>query len=251
MVRARRRDDSRFVRALSLDRSRIADPSAYPYSIPALRSLDRLDLDAPVTFLVGENGIGKSTLLEALAVALRFNAEGGSANFHFSTRASHSALHEHLRLERGTRRPRTGFFFRAESFFNVATKAEEYGVLEGYGFRSLHEQSHGESFLALLEHRFTRDGLYLLDEPEAALSPARQLTVLRRLHDLAADGCQLVIATHSPILLALPGARIYALSDGGIRAVAYQDTEHFRVSRDFLLRHEQMLRVLLDDSEER
>jgi predicted ATPase len=235
------------VRAVRLDRSGLPSAPGYPFTIPALRGFERLELDQPATFLVGENGVGKATLLQAIAVALGFNAEGGSRNFHFATRASHSALHEHLRFERTARRPRTGYFFRAESFFNVATQAEELGVLDGYGGRSLHEQSHGESFLTLVQERFSGDGLYLLDEPEAALSPSRQLTVLRRMHDLLAEGCQLVVATHSPILLALPGARIYALDAGGIRPVAYEDTEHFVVTRDFLLQRERMLEILLGD----
>jgi predicted ATPase len=242
-----RRAGAPFLRTILLDRSALPSPPAYPFTIPALRGLDRLDLDQPATFFVGENGVGKSTLLEAIAVALGFNAEGGSRNFNFATRASHSSLHEHLRVERTTRRPRTGYFFRAESFFNVATQAEELGVLEGYGGRSLHEQSHGESFLTLVTERFSREGLYLLDEPEAALSPSRQLTVLRRMHDLLAEGSQLIVATHSPILLALPGARIYALEADGIREIAYEDTEHFTVTRDFLLHRERMLRVLLSE----
>ena len=218
--------------------------------------MDTVKLHPKVTFFVGENGSGKSTLLEAIAVALGFNAEGGTKNFNFGTRESHSVLHEHLRIARGVQRPHTGFFFRAESFFNVATAIEQldaepsFGprVIDSYGGRSLHEQSHGESFLALVNERFGPHGLYLLDEPEAALSPQRQLVVLSRLHDLVLDHCQFVIATHSPILLAYPNARIFSFRASGIEEVAYQDTEHYQVTRDFLVNPERMLRVLLDRS---
>jgi predicted ATPase len=234
-----------YVRSIRLRREEVPDFSSYPFSIPAIRELQELPL-TQVTFLVGENGTGKSTLLEAIAIAAGFNAEGGSRNFSFATHASHSKLHGHLTLVRSSRRLRDGFFFRAESFFNVASEAERLGVLDSYGGRSLHEQSHGESFLALLQHRFS-DGLYMLDEPEAALSPARQLAALRMIHDRVVRGAQFVIATHAPILLAYPGASIFQLSETGISAVAYQDTEHFRLSRDFFAAPDRMLKVLLDD----
>ncbi len=168
-----------------------------------------------MTYFVGENGSGKSTLLEAIAVAAGFNAEGGSMNFHFSTRSSESALAGALRLVRSVRRPRTGFFLRAESFFNLATAIEQLDkdpggspIIDSYGGRSLHEQSHGESFLAVALHRFGPQGLYVLDEPEAALSPLRQMSMLRRMRDLVHQGCQFIVATHAPILLAYPGASI-------------------------------------------
>jgi predicted ATPase len=197
-----------FVRSITLLPDRVPDPAAYPWSLPVVRALRTLELHPKVTFLVGENGTGKSTLVEAVAVALGLNAEGGSEHLRFSTRASHSALHEALRVTREGRRPRTRFFLRAESFFNVATSIE--GLEDGlgpYGGRSLHEQSHGESFIALVNNRFGPDGLYLLDEPEAALSPQGSLALLRRVHDLVQDGSQFLIATHSPLLLALPRGR--------------------------------------------
>jgi predicted ATPase len=211
-----------FLRAVELRREEIEDPAAYPYCIPALRSLDSLSLDPHVTFLVGDNGSGKSTLLEAVAVAAGFNAEGGTQNFDFATRASHSDLHEAIRLVRGTTRPSSGFFLRAESFFNVATAIEQVGVLKSYGGVPLHEVSHGESFLAVLNHRFEPGGLYLLDEPEAALSVPGNLALLRRMHDLVEGGSQFLIATHSPILMAYPrcahlralGGRVH---NGGLR----------------------------------
>ncbi|QOY95678.1 AAA family ATPase [Massilia sp. UMI-21] len=223
------------------------EPPVFPFTLPAIRSLERLALHPSVTFLVGENGSGKSTLLEAIALGMGFNAEGGSRNFNFATRASHSDLHEHLRFVRGVERPRDGFFLRAESFFNVSTEIERLGALRSYGSRPLHEQSHGEAFLALFMHRFGKEGFYALDEPEAALSPQRQLALLSRLHDLVQDRCQFVIATHSPILMAYPNALIYAFGEQGIREVAYEDTEHYRVTRDFLANPARMLRVLMSD----
>ncbi len=227
--------------------------SSYLNVLPAVNWLKdhRLMLDSPVTFLVGENGSGKSTLLEAIAVACGFNAEGGTRNFTFSTRATHSELGEYITVAR-RRYPRDGFFLRAESFYNVATNIDEmdedfsYGpkVIESYGGVSLHHQSHGESFLALVQNRFGGNGLYLLDEPEAALSPTRQLTLLGEMHQLAEQDSQFIVATHSPILMAYPGARIYQLSENGIEPVQYQETEHYQLTRRFLEDPERMLRYL-------
>lgn len=245
---------SQFLQRMSLRRDTVDSFERYPFNLPAVRTLDRLDFHPQVTFFIGENGSGKSTLLEAIAVALGFNAEGGSRNFQFSTRRSHSVLHEHLRIAKGFKRPRTGFFLRAESFFNVATEIEHLDaepglgapVIQSYGGRSLHEQSHGESFLTLLMERFHGQGLYILDEPEAALSPQRQLAVLARIHDLVNEGSQFVIATHSPLLMAYPDACIYQCGADGVVPVAYEDTEHVRVTRDFLADPQRMLRGLLE-----
>ncbi len=209
------------LRSASLLREQVPDFGAYPFSIPAIRTLDTLELDPRVTFLVGPNGSGKSTLIEAIAVAAGFNPEGGSQNVDFSTRASHSVLHDHIRLTRGVRRPRSGYFLRAESFFNVASaidrleEEEGGGLLAAYGGRSLHVRSHGESFLALVTNRFGPDGLYILDEPEAALSVPGNLALLKEMHDLTEQGTQFIVATHSPILMGYPGALIYALDDEG------------------------------------
>jgi predicted ATPase len=232
----------------------------YPFSLPAVRPLrrKRLELHPAVTFFVGENGSGKSTLLEAIAVCCGFNAEGGSRNFRFGTRDSHSELHRFLRLGRGIQRPRDGFFLRAESFFNVATEIERLDAEPGsgppiapsYSERGLHEQSHGESFLALLVNRFHGEGLYLLDEPEAALSPSRQLAVITRIHDLVQQNSQFIIATHSPIIMAYPHAFIYAFSRRGVKRVTYEETEHYRITRDFLLNPKRMLNVLLEPPKE-
>lgn len=245
---------SSFAIDLTLRRDIVPDFDSYPFNLPAVRHLQVLAFHPAVTFIVGENGSGKSTLLEAIAVALGFNAEGGSRNFNFGTRASHSVLHEYIRIAKGFRRPRDGYFLRAESFFNVATEIErlyEAGpgdtIGAAYGGRSLHEQSHGESFMALLTHRFRGRGLYVLDEPEAALSPQRQLAALARIHQLVKDGSQFIIATHSPILMAYPDARIYACTEKGLRRTDYMDTEHYQVTHDFLANPQRMLDLLLAD----
>jgi predicted ATPase len=226
----------------------------WPWTIPALAALEELALDPAVTFLVGENGSGKSTLVEGFAVAAGFAPEGGSLGFGARTRDEAPALAGALTLVRGARRPKTGFFLRAESFFNVATKVDELDregsgppLIDSYGGVSLHERSHGEGFLALVMHRFGPGGLYVLDEPEAALSPQGQLTLLHRMRELVADGSQLVIATHSPILLAYPGALIYELTDDGPVATAYEDTDHYRLTRAFLDAPDRFLRQLFGD----
>ena len=236
-----------YLRGVRLEREEAASMDEYPFSLPAVRALAEaeLELRAPVTFLVGENGSGKSTLLEAIAASWGFNPEGGSRNFLFATQPSHSPLHGPLRLVRGHKRPADGFFLRAESFYNVATEVDRLGVESAYGGRSLHAQSHGESFLAVFMDRFYGGGLYLLDEPEAALSPSRQLSVLTRMHDLVRGASQFLVATHSPILMGYPGADILQLDDDGIRRVRYEDTEHYFITREFLFNRERMLAELL------
>ena len=229
---------------------RVQDRSQYPYGLPAIAGLDKIDFHPKVTFLVGENGSGKSTLIEALAVAWGFNAEGGSKNFRFKTFSSHSPLHSALRLVKSTQRARDGFFLRAESYFNVATYVEELeDGLGAYGGRSLHQQSHGESFLALLDNRLRGKGLYIFDEPEAALSPTRQRSMLVRMHELVAAESQFIIDTHSPILMAYPDAWIYQLGPQGLERVAYEDTEHYVITRNFLNRHEDIVQQLLRDGD--
>ena len=245
---------SQYVGRVSLLRDKVDTFYRYPFSLPAIKYLEHIDLHPNVTFIVGENGSGKSTLLEAIAVALGFNAEGGSKNFRFDTRRSHSELHEFLRIAKGYKSPRDGFFLRAESYFNVATEIERLDaepspgppIIDSFGGRSLHEQSHGESFMTLMRERFRGHGLYILDEPEAALSPSRQLETLTRIHELVRQQSQFIIATHSPILMAYPDAAIFQCGRGGIGPIAYEDTEHFRITRDFLTHREKLLRVLLD-----
>lgn len=226
------------------------DYESYPFNIPAVRELGNIDFHPNVTFFVGENGSGKSTVMEGLAVALGFGAEGGTKNVQFRTAESISPLHDSLRLARGVPKPRDGYFLRAESFFNVATYMDETGYLEGYGGKSLHTQSHGESFMAVLVNKLRGDGIYLLDEPEAALSPSRQLAALSAIHQLVEDASQFVIATHSPILLSYPHAKIIQFDGSGVSEVDFEDTEHFAVTRDFLNNYSNRLeRLLRDDTD--
>jgi predicted ATPase len=218
----------------------------YPFCLPAVKELGTLKLHPKVTFIMGENGSGKSTLLEAITTSWGFNPEGGTKNFNFGTRRSHSELHESLTLVRGIKRAKDGFFLRAESFFNVATEIDALGVADSYGGRSLHEQSHGESFFALMTNRFGGNGLYILDEPEAALSPSRQLAMLVRMHELIGKNSQFIIATHSPILMAYPDADIYQIDESGLVRTAYEETEHFLVTKAFLGNPGRQLALLLE-----
>ena len=247
-----------YLREISIKRENIENSRSYPFSIPAVEFLDKLEFNSAVTFLVGENGSGKSTILEAIAISLGFNPEGGTKNFSFESHNSHSELHEYIRLVRSPVKPKDGYFLRAESYFNVASNIESldaqptYGlslpqVKNSYGGVSLHEQSHGESFLALMLHRFGGRGIYLLDEPEAAVSPMRQLAVLSRMKQLVDDSSQFIIATHSPILLAYPEATIFQIDESGINKVSYKETEHYTVTKSFLENHDRMLSKLFSD----
>ena len=246
-----------FIRCVEIDWDAVA-PDSYLRGIPALRFDGPLRLDSGVTFFVGENGTGKSTLLEGIAVAWGFNPEGGGKNYRFSTYDSHSGLHKAVRLVRNPAKPRHSYFLRAESFYNVASKAEEYRVsglgesseedfYARYGGKALHHQSHGESFLHLAEGEFRPGGLYLLDEPEAALSPQRQLSLLVLMHDLAAQGAQFIVASHSPILLGMPDAAILTFDDGEIHPCQWRDTESYRVTELFINQRDRLLRQLLED----
>jgi predicted ATPase len=222
------------------------DFDIYPYNIPAVREMATLKFHPDVTFFVGENGAGKSTVLEAVAIALGFGPEGGTKNVQLKTTESVSSLHSVLRMGQSFKKPKDAYFLRAESFFNVATYMDEVGYLGAYGDKSLHERSHGEAFMALLTQKFRGNGLYILDEPEAALSPNRQLAALSAIHQLVQTQSQFIIATHSPILLAYPNAKILRFDSSGIEEVAYEDTDHFRVTKDFLNHYQQRLKPLLD-----
>lgn len=244
---------TQYLLKVKLLREQVRSFEKYPYHLSSIRNLDELTLHPSVTFLIGENGTGKSTLLEAIAVAWGFNPEGGTRNFRFSTRSSHSELYKSLRLVKGIKRPRDGFFLRAESLFNVATEIErldEEGggamVIESYGGMSLHEQSHGESFFAVIQNRFGGNGFYILDEPEAALSPTRQMSLITLIHDLVRKNSQFIIATHSPIIMAYPNADIFSLNEEGIRKIEYTETEHYTVTKDFLNQYEKMLGILME-----
>ncbi|MCM1135032.1 MAG: AAA family ATPase [Clostridium sp.] len=220
---------------------------SYLREIEALRGLDYLEFKRPVTFFVGENGSGKSTMLEAMAVASGFNPEGGTKNYNFSTYNSHSELCEAMKIVKGIRRAGWGYFLRAESFYNVATQEEEYARDVPMPSEGLHKQSHGESFLAIAQKHFRPNGLYFLDEPEAALSPQRQLTLLMEIDRCAREESQFIIVTHSPILLGLPGAEILTFDAGKVHPCRYEDTDSYQVTEMFINNREQLLRRLLED----
>lgn len=229
----------------------------YPFNIPSLQHFKKIDIHPKVTYLIGENGMGKSTLLEAIAINLGFNAEGGSKNFNFETRASHSNLHDYLKISKGVQKMRDGFFLRSESFYNLATEIDcrdaetetNLGrpIIDSYGGKSLHKLSHGESFWALFMNRFTGSGLYILDEPESALSAMRQMAMLTQMDKLINKRSQFIISTHSPILLAYPDATIYQMTPEGIDKVMYEDSDIYRLYKTFLDNPEQMTSILLDD----
>ncbi len=243
---------NQFVKSIVIKREMIGSFDEYPFCLPAIKSLDSLELHPKVTYIIGENGTGKSTILEAVAAAFGFNPEGGSRNFMFSTVDSHSSLHNYIRLIKGVRKPRDGFFLRAESYYNVASYIDEidnemaFGppIKDSFGGKSLHEQSHGESFFALFQNRLRGNGLYILDEPEAALSPVRQMSFITRMHDLIEMGSQFIIATHSPIIMSYPDSYIYEIGNG-IKRVGYEDTEHYQIMKAFINNKGKMLRELL------
>jgi predicted ATPase len=233
-----------FVQAVARQGWLGSEPRDYPYSVPAIRHLTELRFETPVTFFVGENSSGKSTLLEGIAVAFGFNPEGGTKHERFTTHSTHSELFGSLTLTKSRDAPTDSYFLRAESFYNVASAVQPWNV-DQYGGRSLHQQSHGESFLALVLHRLRGNGLYLFDEPEAALSPARQLALLAAMHRLVRHNSQFIVATHSPILLGYPGAAIYLFAEKELARIAYPDTEHYQITKAFLERPERMLNELL------
>jgi predicted ATPase len=246
-----------FLHSVSLDHGKVENWDKHPFSVPAIRSLETLALHPKVTFFVGENGSGKSTLLEAIAEKLGFRFSGGSRVESMFKHEYASPLTPALAIARTGNRPMDVFFLRAESFYNWATELDELeasphcgGVLMSYGGKSLHAQSHGESFLNLLTQRIDGHGIYLFDEPEAALSPQRQLSMLVRLHDLVDEFSQFIIATHSPMIMSYPDAWIYQFGPAGIQRVEYEDTEHYQITRGFMRDHKGMLKRLLRREDE-
>ena len=239
-----------YIKSVFFQEEETKNKRGYPYDIPAIRQCEDIRFHPDVTFFIGENGTGKSTLLEAIAIAYGFNPEGGTKSAQFEVHNTHSDLHREIKLSKSYKQPGDAYFLRAESFYNVATKAEEFGVLKSYGGKSLHEQSHGEAFLATLMHKLTGNGLYLLDEPEAALSPARQLTAISLIHQLVQQDSQFIIATHSPIIMAYPNARIYEFSAEGIKEVKYDETEHYQITRSFLENPEVSLKLLMENEDD-
>lgn len=240
-----------FIKRIEYEKEKIINLDEYPYNIPCLKSLDVLEFHKPVTFLIGENGSGKSTLIEALALSIGMNGEGGTNNFNFATKNTVSPLHQYIKVIKTPNLPQTKFFLRAESFYNFATRLDEIekdsgGIFGYYGGKSLHEQSHGESFMAVMKNRFGRNGLYILDEPEAALSPTRQMSLLILMKELIDEGSQFIIATHSPILLAYPEADIYNLEQEFKKCV-YEETEYYQLYKLFINDKERILKELLQD----
>ena len=236
--------NEQIIRGLRIDWSRI-DQSSYLREIPAIASLDQMEFRKPVTFFVGENGSGKSTLLEAIAVQYGFNPEGGTKNYRFSTYDSHSELYDAMTLVKGVRKAHWGYFLRAESFYNVATAEAEYSRSARVSL-DLHKQSHGESFLAAAQENFKPDGIYLLDEPEAALSPQIQMAMMVKISECASKGSQFIIVTHSPVLLAMPDSDILSFDGEKIHPVEYEETESYKVTEMFINSREHILELLLE-----
>jgi predicted ATPase len=240
------------VKQIYLNPSMERNPDEYPFDIPVINNFQSIEFKEAVTFIVGENGTGKSTLLEAIAVCCGFNPEGGSKNFNFSTKASHSSLHNYLRVVRSSNREKDGYFLRAESFYNVATEIDRLDgdggggglIRDSYGGKSLHVQSHGESFWSLLKYRLSGNGLYIFDEPEAALSPIRTLSMLKRIDELVKLNSQFIISTHSPILMAYPRAEIYEIRNGNLCLTEWEESEHVAVTKYFMQNPSRMMKEL-------
>lgn len=234
-----------FIQGVLFDWNEI-EPNSYIRAIESLRDVEKIEFQSPVTLFVGENGTGKSTLLEAIAVAHGFNPEGGTKNYVFSTYDSHSELCDAIRIAKGYRKEKWGYFLRAESFYNVATQEEKYADI-AHPSMQYHKKSHGESFLDLAQDNIKPNGLYLLDEPEAALSPQRQLTLLTQIYKCANDGAQFIIATHSPILLGIPNAQIFCFDNGKIHTCTYEETDSYKITEMFINNRQSLLQKLLDE----
>lgn len=237
--------DNVYIKEIRLKKE-IYKEDSYVKDLPVVSNLDSLALSSNVTFFVGENGSGKSTLLEAIAVNSGFNAEGGTRNFNFSSMETHSDLYKYITVVKSVKRPKDGFFLRAESFYNVATEIERLDAIDIYGGTSLHKMSHGESFITLMTNRFGGNGLYILDEPEAALSPLKQMSMLTVINELVKQNSQFIIDTHSPILMAYPDADIFVIEDNGIMKTTYKKTDNYMITRKFLENPEKMIHYLFE-----
>lgn len=236
-------DSKHYILDISLDPNKVK--KGYPFNLNVVKNLKKIKFHPKVTFLVGDNGAGKSSLLEAIAIGFGFNPEGGTWNFNFATNETHSKLYESLIISKSIHKPRDGFFLRAESFYNVATEIDNIGVSTYYGGKSLHKQSHGESFISLIENKFRGNGLYILDEPEAALSPQNQIKLISLIYKISEKNSQFIIATHSPILLAYPQSYIYEINDESIDKLKYEETSHYRVTKEFLTNYKQIIKDLI------
>ncbi|MDN4492628.1 AAA family ATPase [Ureibacillus aquaedulcis] len=244
--------DSQYIKSIYLKREHISSNDCFPFNLPFIQNFQELNFHPNITYIIGENGMGKSTLLEGIAIAFGFNPEGGTLNFNFSSYDSHSNLDEYLGLVKGVNRAKDHFFFRAETFYNVATNIEvldqEPGtgrkIIDSYGGKSLHEQSHGESFFSAFIERFQGNGLYILDEPEAALSPLRQMSMLARINELINEGSQFIISTHSPVIMAYPNAKIIQLTEEGMRESRLEETLHYSLMKQFFEDKDQLLHHL-------
>ena len=237
-----------YLQEISLQKNLIQSFQEYPFNIPWIKTLNNLKFHKDVTFIIGENGSGKSTLIEGIALSLGFGIEGGTKNVQTKTHNNASSLNEYIKLVNSYKKPEDYYFLRAESFYNVATYMEQISYLKSYGGKSLHQLSHGESFMTTLTNKLKGKGLYIFDEPEAALSPTRQLSALVAINQLVRDNSQFIIATHSPILLAYPNSVIYELNSNEIKKVDYKDTEHFRITKQFLNNPEKMIEILIKEN---
>ena len=233
-----------FIKKIEIDHDQIPNQNIYPFNIEIIKKLKVLNLEKNVTFLIGENGVGKSTFIESLAIACGLNAEGGTQNFDFTTRETEYDLSNYIKIDHFQRKVETKFFLRAESFYNVASEIERLG-LNGYGLNSLHSVSHGEAFIQLVQNRFTKNGLYILDEPEAALSPSRQMTLLCLINELAKEGSQFIIATHSPILISYRDGDILDLNNN-FKKIKYEDTDIYKTYKLYLDKPYEMQHHLFD-----
>ncbi|WP_087972774.1 AAA family ATPase [Oceanobacillus rekensis] len=245
--------DDQYLKRVYLKSEMIDSCDHFPFNLSAVKMMEKLVFHPNVTYIVGENGMGKSTLLEGIAIELGFNPEGGTKNFNFSSFDSHSILDKYLRLVKGAYLPTDNFFIRAETFYNLASNIEEMDsspgggfIIDSFGGKSLHQQSHGESFFTAFMNRFQGRGLYILDEPEAALSPLRQLSMLSRIHELVNKESQFIIATHSPIMMAYPDAKILQLTEEGMTETPLEDTDHYAVMKQFFEDKERLFHHLFN-----